>query len=131
MSEGRGTEHPFVIFGHPSLPDSLFPFTPHSTEGARDPKFKDRLRYGWNTLKEPVEDKLELKWLLQAYQLFPDKEHFFIEPKNGAYFFDKLAGNALLRQQIKAGKSEAEIRESWKPALEAFQKIRKKYLLYE
>jgi uncharacterized protein YbbC (DUF1343 family) len=33
--------------------------------------------------------------------------------------------------QIKAGKSEAEIRKSWQPKLQAFKKIRKKYLLYK
>jgi hypothetical protein len=34
-------------------------------------------------------------------------------------------------QQIKAGKTEAEIRSSWEPKLGAFKAIRKKYLLYE
>ncbi len=131
MSEGRGTEHPFVIFGHPSLPDSLFSFTPHSSEGAKDPKLKDQLCYGWNTVNEPVTKKLELKWLLQAYKLFPDKDEFFLKAKNGAYFFDKLAGSKMLRQQLKEGKSEEEIRKSWQPHLDAFKKIRKKYLLYE
>ena len=33
-------------------------------------------------------------------------------------------------QQIIAGKTEKEIRESWQPELDAFKKIRKKYLLY-
>jgi uncharacterized protein YbbC (DUF1343 family) len=35
-----------------------------------------------------------------------------------------------LLQQIKAGKTEAEIRKSWEPGLEKFKAIRKKYLLY-
>jgi uncharacterized protein YbbC (DUF1343 family) len=33
-------------------------------------------------------------------------------------------------QQIRAGKSEEEIRASWQPKLDEFKKIRKKYLLY-
>jgi uncharacterized protein YbbC (DUF1343 family) len=45
-------------------------------------------------------------------------------------FFNKLAGNNELWQQIRDGKSEAEIRKSWEPALSTFKKIRKKYLLY-
>jgi len=34
-------------------------------------------------------------------------------------------------QQIKEGKTAEEIRKSWQPGLNAFKKIRKKYLLYE
>jgi uncharacterized protein YbbC (DUF1343 family) len=45
-------------------------------------------------------------------------------------FFDKLAGNDELWQQIKNGVSEKEIRKSWGPALSEYKKIRKKYLLY-
>jgi uncharacterized protein YbbC (DUF1343 family) len=33
-------------------------------------------------------------------------------------------------QQIKSGASASAIRASWKPGLEAFMSIRKKYLLY-
>jgi uncharacterized protein YbbC (DUF1343 family) len=33
-------------------------------------------------------------------------------------------------QQIKEGKTEAEIRKRWEPGLTAFKAIRKKYLLY-
>lgn len=32
--------------------------------------------------------------------------------------------------QIIAGKSEAEIRKSWEPALNSFKTLRKKYLMY-
>jgi len=68
-----------------------------------------------------------LKWLLQAYRLFPDKNHFF--NKNGSAF-DRLAGSSILRQQIRDGLSEEAIRKSWEPGLKHFKKIRKKYLLY-
>ena len=46
-------------------------------------------------------------------------------------FFDKLAGTDELRKQIIAGKSENEIKESWKSDLGKFQKIRAKYVVYE
>jgi uncharacterized protein YbbC (DUF1343 family) len=65
--------------------------------------------------------------------LFPDKENFFIKPKSGNMdesFFNKLAGNATLMQQVTSGMSESEIRKSWQPKLDAFKSIRKKYLLY-
>ncbi len=135
MSEGRGTDHPFQIFGHPALPDSLFSFTPQSNEGAADPKLKDRLCYGWNLTSENSNASIQLKWLLQAYYLFPDKEHFFLQPKKfnakpQDYFFNKLAGNSELMQQVITGKTEEEIKKSWQPKLDAFKMIRKKYLLY-
>ncbi len=139
LSEGRGTDHPFQIFGHPSLPNTLYAFTPTSRDGAKSPKLQDKLCYGWTLVNEPINhspsNKLELKYLMDAYRLFPDKENFFIKPKKENlratdYFFNKLAGNAALMQQIKDGKSEAAIRASWQPKLDAFKKIRKKYLLY-
>ena len=140
ITEGRGTDHPFEIFGHPDLPDTLFAFTPRSTQGAKEPKFKDRLCYGWNMYNadnditiQQINNQIQLKWLLNAYRLFPDKQNFFIKPKSGNptdYFFNKLAGSNELMQQINEGKTESEIRASWQDKLEAFKKIRKKYLLY-
>jgi uncharacterized protein YbbC (DUF1343 family) len=44
--------------------------------------------------------------------------------------FDKLAGNSTLKQQIIAGKTEEEIRQSWEPALSKYKAMRSKYLLY-
>lgn len=137
LSEGRGTDHPFCIFGHPSLPSNLYAFTPTSRDGATQPKLKDQRCYGWNLygskqeVLDAVDNKIQLKWLLQAYQLFPKKDSFFIVPKTGQYFFDKLAGSDALRRQIVNGESESAIRASWQPKLQAFKAIRKKYLLYK
>ncbi|MGH2566671.1 MAG: DUF1343 domain-containing protein, partial [Ginsengibacter sp.] len=74
-----------------------------------------------------IDNKIQLKWIIQAYKLFPDKEKFFLST-NG---FNRLAGNDALMQQIKDGVPEAEIRKSWEPELSNFKKIRKKYLLYK
>ena len=133
-SEGRGTDHPFLIFGHPSLSQHLYTFTPHSNEGTKEPKWKDKRCYGWNITTEETKPQLQLKWLLQAYKQFPQKDSFFIKPKSGKdtdYFFNKLVGNNTLMQQIISGKSEVDIRASWQQALQAFKKIRQKYLLYD
>ena len=81
-----------------------------------------------------VVNKVQLKGRIEAYNLFPQKDRFFILPKSvnmEQSFFTKLAGNNELWQQVKAGKSEEEIRKSWEPKLTEFKKIRKKYLLYE
>jgi uncharacterized protein YbbC (DUF1343 family) len=45
-------------------------------------------------------------------------------------YFDKLAGSDNLRNQIREGKNEEEIRLSWKEDIRAFKTVRKKYLLY-
>lgn len=141
LNEGRGTDKPFQIFGHPSLPKNLYAFTPVANAGASDPKLKDQLCYGWSLpddteqILQEIDNHIQIKYLLQTYKLFPDKENFFIKPKKNDikpadYFFNKLAGNADLMQQILDGKTEKEIRASWEPKLNAFKKIRKKYLLY-
>jgi uncharacterized protein YbbC (DUF1343 family) len=140
LSEGRGTDKPFQVFGAPSLPKNLYSFTPHPTEGAKSSKHYGQVCYGWNLSGTPqqvlqkVNKKVQLKWLMDAYRLFPDKDSFFIVPKSGNMeqsFFDKLAGNNRLWQQIKDGVSEKDIRASWEPALSNYKKIRKKYLLYK
>jgi len=140
LSEGRGTKTPFQVFGHPSLPRNLYSFTPVPTAGASEPKLKGQVCYGWNlggtneeVLKQ-LDNKVQVKYVLQAYKLFPEKEKFFLLAKSGKtedHFFNKLAGNDELMAQLKAGKSEAEIRKSWEPELAKFKAIRKKYLLYE
>jgi uncharacterized protein YbbC (DUF1343 family) len=140
LSEGRGTDKPFQIFGHPSLPDTLYRFTPTSREGAKSPKLLNQVCYGWNLAGEPkdvlskLNNRIQLSYLLKAYKLFPNKDSFFLtskkDPKPEDFFFNKLAGNATLMQQIKEGKSESEIRKSWQPALNDFKVIRKRYLMY-
>lgn len=140
LSEGRGTDKPFQIFGAPSLPDSLFSFTPVSRPGATSSKHYNETCYGWDLsgtpeeVLEKVEHKVQLKWIIDAYRLFPAKDSFFIVPKSGDMklsFFNKLAGNNQLWKQIRDGVSEEDIRASWQPALDEFKKIRKKYLLYQ
>lgn len=132
LSEGRGTDKPFLYFGHPSLPKTLFSFTPKPNAGAKSSKCYYQVCYGWNesgTIGEvlkKVDNKIQLKYLLEAYRLFPGKDSFFL--KNN--FINKLAGNDQLIKQVKEGKTEAEIRASWEPALSNFKATRKKYLLY-
>ncbi len=139
LSEGRGTEKPFQIFGHPSLPKTMYAFTPEPRDYAKEYKPYGKTCYGWNLSGTPeevikkVDNRLQLKYLLEAFRLFPDKKSFFYLPKtNNAedIFFNRLAGNSTLMQQLKTGVSEKEIRKSWEPRLKSFKKIRKKYLMY-
>jgi len=138
LSEGRGTDKPFMVFGAPSLPKNLYSFTPNPNDGAKSSKHFGKVCYGWDLSGTPEEvlkktgNKIQLKWLMEAYRLFPDKEKFFSVPKSGMEksFFNKLAGNNDLWQQIRDRQTEEEIRRSWQPDLDRFKTIRKKYLLY-
>lgn len=129
VSVGRGTSLPFQIFGSPWTKNFPYQFTPKPTTGAKDPFLNGKLCYGEN-LSEYSNDlrSLNLDWLLNAYKNYQNpQQDFFL--KN--LFFDKLAGTDELRKQIIAGKSAAEIKDSWKSDLESFQKIRAKYVIYE
>lgn len=125
VSVGRGTEMQFQIYGSPFLPKSDFSFTPIPNFGAKEPVYKNQLCYGENLTSIPKINKLELKWLIKAYNSTSDKSKFFTD------FFTKLAGTKKLQQQIETGISENEIRKSWEKGLNDFKEMRKKYLLYE
>lgn len=130
VSLGRGTDKPFQQFGNPSFPKDLYHFTPISLPGAKNPPLLNQTCYGYDLSKIDVAkttgNKFSLQWLIKAYQLSSDKDHFFLS----GGFFNKLAGNDVLQQQLKDGRTEKEIRKSWEPALSRFKDIRKKYLLY-
>ncbi|HLY72353.1 MAG TPA: DUF1343 domain-containing protein [Puia sp.] len=130
ISLGRGTDKPFEQFGHPSFPKNLYSFIPQSRPGAKNPPLLNQTCYGFDltilNAEKEINDHLQLKWLIKAYELFPDKAKFFL----ASNYFNKLAGTDMLMQQIKDGKTENEIRKSWQPALNEFKRIRKKYLLY-
>ncbi|MFZ1528082.1 MAG: DUF1343 domain-containing protein [Ferruginibacter sp.] len=134
LSEGRGTDKPFQVFGHPKLPKTLkYSFTPKPNTGAKSSKCYYQKCYGWNLsgnkteVLKKLDGKIQLKYLIEAYRLFPGKDSFFL--KNN--FINKLAGNDELQEQIKNGITETAIRQSWEPALDQFKTIRKKYLLYK
>nr|WP_067061963.1 DUF1343 domain-containing protein [Mucilaginibacter sp. L294] len=131
LSLGRGTLFPFQVVGSPLLKNKYeFSFKPVSIPGMSDnPPLKDTVCYGldlknYNMQTIRNSGKLNLAWLIDMYKIYPDKAHFFIP------YFKRLAGNDVLRQQIIAGKTEAEIRQSWEPGLTKFKATRSKYLLY-
>ena len=131
LSLGRGTQTQFQVLGHPDLTSYEFAFTPVSSPGAKYPKHENVKCYGLDLRKYSDHylkgnAKLDLKWLLEMYEAFPDKSNFFL--KNN--FFDRLSGGDHLRKQIIAGLSESEIRSSWEPKLSIFKEKRKKYLIY-
>lgn len=125
VSVGRGTEKQFQIYGSPFLTKTNFSFTPKPNFGAKDPLYNGKECFGEDLTAYQKLKQLELKWLIKAYQNTSDKTKFF-NP-----FFTKLAGTKKLQQQIESGTSEENIRKSWTKDLEAFKKMRVKYLLYK
>lgn len=125
VSVGRGTEQQFQIYGSPFLPENDFSFTPIPNEGAKDPLYNGTLCFGEDLSNSKRLKKLELKWLLKAYEETSDKTKFFNS------FFIKLAGTKNLQEQIEAGFTEKEIRRTWEEGLDEFKTMRKKYLLYK
>ena len=135
LSEGRGTDHAFEYIGHPLVSNKGFEFTPISKKGAQDPKLKNQICYGWDLsqIKAPT-NKINLGLIIEMYDSFPKRDSFFVA--SGAdnekkYYFNKLAGNASLMEQIQSGLSENTIRASWQKGILRFKKNRKKYLLYK
>lgn len=131
FSLGRGTTTQFQVIGAPDYPETTFSFTPISRPGATSPKHQDKVCYGLDlTALSPeeirAEKQLNLSYLIDLYQKYPDKENFFL--KRGS--FNRLAGNDQLREQLKSGKSASEIRTTWEPALSQYKEMRKRYLLY-
>ena len=124
VSVGRGTEKQFQIYGSPYLTTYHFSFVPMPNAGSKEPPNNGKVCCGEDLTHYPKLDKLELKWLLNAYHDTSDKSTFFNS------FFTKLAGSKKLQQQIEAGTTEIDIRKSWQKDLEDFKTIRKIYEIY-
>lgn len=124
ISIGRGTNTQFQIYGHPDLPKTNFSFTPKSNFGSKNPKYNGELCFGKDLTQIQSSNQLELKWLIDAYNSFPDKESFFLKS------FERISGDSNLRIQLEEGALESQIRNSWKANLDVFKEIRKNYLIY-
>ena len=124
ISVGRGTEMQFQIYGNPKFPKSEFKFTPKPNFGSKNPKHNGVLCYGEDLRNTKKGNKINIKWLIESYNKYPDKKNFFL---NG---FDRISGDSSLKQQIIAGWNQIKIRRTWDEKLEKFKIIRKKYLIY-
>lgn len=124
ISIGRGTNMQFQVIGSPEWENNDFSFKPISMSGAKYPKHIDQICNGIDLRESPYLSRINLKWLIDAYNKSKNKSAFF---KDG---FNKLAGNKMLKEQIIDGLSEKEIKQSWKSGVENFKLMRSKYLIY-
>lgn len=131
LSVGRGTDKPFEVYGHPDLPATRYPysFTPHSSTGAKDPLWRERLCHGRDLSGENCEAILQrgltLDDLVEVYRELNMGDRFF-KP-----IFEKLIGVGYVRSMIIEGRSADEIRACWTADIERFRLQRKPFLLYE
>ena len=142
VSEGRGTDTPFLVFGAPWLkPDPLLPetpaagltleattFTPVSSAAAPTPKYNSQPCAGLRvTVKEPGQVapyKLGVG-LLAALRKQPE-----FEWRDGGAALDRLVGTAKLRAALEKGEAVDVIVASDLPAIEAWRSERQKFLIY-
>lgn len=129
VSLGRGTDKPFVIYGHPDMKGYDYSFTPRSIPGAKNPPQLDKLCHGVDLSglsdEEIWKKGIDLSYIIDAYRNLNMGDKFF------SSFFEKLIGVGYVRTMIEAGKSAEEIKAMWKDDVEKFKEQRKKYLLYE
>ena len=139
LNHGRGTYSPFAVFGSPLYKGIYeFSYVPKGIPGmAETPLFMNETVYGldlrsYDTKQLVRSGKLNLKWMIELYNAYPDKKNFFDRSfSNQINDIDRLSGTREFKEQIIAGKSEEEIRKSWEPGLAGFKAVRRKYLLYK
>jgi uncharacterized protein YbbC (DUF1343 family) len=138
ISQGRGTYFPFTVLGAPLLKGIYpFSFTPTGIPGmAETPLHMNQACYGLDLRSYDLQalrkaGKINLRWMMDLYRAYPDKERFFDQTQSKEMGnIDQLAGTTRFKEQIIAGWSEEQIRQSWEPGLSNYKKMRQKYLLY-
>jgi uncharacterized protein YbbC (DUF1343 family) len=102
-----------------------FRFKPKPNLGAKKPKHEGDVCYGKSLQNSIILNEINLSWIIDAYKKTENKKSFFNS------FFNKLAGQRKLQEQIKNGVGINEIKKSWEPELKKFKSIRSNYLLYQ
>ena len=141
-SVGRGTAHPFEIFGSPWMQGTEgydFTFTPEDMEGAHSPAFQGQTCYGKDLREIPLaqilDEHFNLDYVIETRNIMkiqnPEISFFGSPDGDGHYWIDYLCGTDRVRLMIEEGRSAEEISASWQEDVEAFKEQRRPYLLYE
>ena len=142
VSVGRGTLYPFQLLGSPLLAPSApddgtpssdafsFRFQPQPLKGYDSaPLHAGQYCYGLDLRKAAAPAGFSLQYVIYFYNAYKEAgmaDQFF----SRASWFDLLMGTNQVRIDILGGKTEEEIRSRWEKDLEAFRKMREKYLIY-
>lgn len=129
VSLGRGTDKPFLVYGHPDMKGCDFSFTPRSIEGAKNPPLLNELCHGVDLSgtddETAIAQGINLAYVIDAYNNLNIGDEFFTS------FFEKLIGRGDIRGMIAEGKTAEEIKATWTDDVERFRQQRRPYLLYE
>jgi len=139
ISEGRGTPIPFLQFGAPwiNADDLTQALNDLKLKGVRfkpisytptGSKYTDQICHGCKII---VTDRNQfnsyccgIKIVNTIYHLYPDQFEWRVA------HFDRLCGSTKIREAIIAHSSIDELITGWQDELNAFKKIRQKYLIY-
>jgi uncharacterized protein YbbC (DUF1343 family) len=139
VSEGRGTDKPFIRFGAPwidakrlaerlnalKLPGMRFEptrFTPTSSKHRGKVCNGIRIITSDRNALEPYYAGIRI--VDELFRLYPDDFQW------RAAHFDRLCGTSKVRNAIISGDSLDKLRNNWQTELTSFKKIRDKYLIY-
>ena len=132
VSLGRGTDKPFLCYGHPNFAaprTEVSPYGPAITFKPDQSTQKGRVCDGVDLSHMSEEEArkvgFSLRYLLDAYEHLNMDNYFFRS------FFELLVGQSYVRKMILQGKSEEEIRACWQEDVAKFKEQRRAYLLYE
>jgi uncharacterized protein YbbC (DUF1343 family) len=148
VSEGRGTTKPFELLGAPWVDAERFADTMNRLElpGVRfrpsviEPTFHKHAHASCGGCQIHVLDRAAFRpvdagvALIAAFRAADPDQFRWRDPpyeyEHRLLPIDILAGSSQLREQIEAGVSARDIARSWTAGVDAFKKVRERFLLY-
>jgi uncharacterized protein YbbC (DUF1343 family) len=128
ISLGRGTDTQFQVIGGTDFKYGDYQFTPEDKPGAMNPPNEGKLCYGYDLRDVDAKSlRFSYKYWIDFYHKAPDKSKFYLP----TMFIDRLSGSDQIRKMIEEGKTEEQIKAWYKPELDKYKEMRKKYLLYQ
>ena len=77
INAGRGTEFQFQRYGSSKFPNTLFAYFPKANFGSKYPKYQNKKCYGYDLSQIQKLSKVDISFLVNAYENYPDKKAFF------------------------------------------------------
>jgi uncharacterized protein YbbC (DUF1343 family) len=140
VSEGRGTDQPFLLFGAPWIDTGrlaslsatgfaigLARFTPRASAFAVNPKHKEAECVGGRLAVQDADTARPYELGVRILHFLRGQPDFGWASPNA---LDDLVGTPRLRRALDGDKAVAEILAADEPAIEKFRKDRAKFLLY-
>jgi beta-N-acetylhexosaminidase len=140
VTEGRGTEAPFLLFGAPWLDPSQVKvevpgyrleqatFTPRASPAAPEPKYVDQECHGFRVVV--TDPKVASPWWLGVELLIALSKQPGFEWRDDGKALEWLLGTPVLLERLRAGQSAAEIVAADDADVAAWKEARRPFLLY-